>query len=220
MQPNYFRIEQNLHRRLLINRNIPYAYLRDVHAILLPLAYQAPWHARLSNMSGISALQQTHMAEIKTHHTRWCPSEDCILIQEVLKRQPDSRVSWKIIHKQYLPSRTPSTIRNRYYRLEQGRKAQHKQSAKNRCKRCGQYIRGHLCGEEFDSLDTMMSQLVPQLKQPCEKQPTHAQRQKNVILTPSESESDSGYVSGRDDLPLTRRTKSSRSRRATAQTQR
>ena len=47
---------------------------------------------------------------------------------------------------QRLPGRTVSSVRNRWQRIEKGRKLREKgQVSKNRCHACGQPKRGHVC---------------------------------------------------------------------------
>ena len=71
----------------------------------------------------------------------WEPEEDHIIMQMVLQEGP----KWKLIVKQ-LPGRTVSSVRNRWQRIEKGRKLRDEGAElKNRCHACGEPKRGHIC---------------------------------------------------------------------------
>ena len=67
----------------------------------------------------------------------WTRDEDSLLVQCVLLHG----VKWKRIAKSF-PSRTPHGIRCRYARLTQTNASA---SGKNKCSKCGQIKRGHVC---------------------------------------------------------------------------
>ena len=52
--------------------------------------------------------------------------------------------NWKSIVKQ-LPGRTTSSVRNRWLRIEKGRKLREEGKGKNRCRACGEIMLGHIC---------------------------------------------------------------------------
>jgi hypothetical protein len=66
----------------------------------------------------------------------WTAEEDRLLLHLV----DVHGTSWKAIGKSF-PSRTVSSIRNRYQRIVNGMK----QGGKSRCQRCGMIKRGHSC---------------------------------------------------------------------------
>ena len=71
----------------------------------------------------------------------WSPEEDHIIIQMVNTDGP----KWSRIV-QELPGRTVSSVRNRWQRIEKGRKLREAGvESKNRCHACGQPKRGHVC---------------------------------------------------------------------------
>ena len=71
----------------------------------------------------------------------WSPEEDGIILDMVRTDGP----KWsKIV--QMLPGRTVSSVRNRWQRIEKGRKLREKGIvSKNRCHACGEPKRGHVC---------------------------------------------------------------------------
>jgi len=72
----------------------------------------------------------------------WDPEEDTIIMEMVNTDGP----KWKQIVKR-LPGRTVSSVRNRYQRIEKGRKLREDPNVtlKNRCHLCGLPKRGHIC---------------------------------------------------------------------------
>lgn len=71
----------------------------------------------------------------------WDPEEDHIIMEMVAAEGP----KWKQIVK-CLPGRTVSSVRNRWQRIEKGRKLRENgEELKNRCHACGQPKRGHIC---------------------------------------------------------------------------
>jgi len=71
----------------------------------------------------------------------WEPEEDRIIMAMVRDQGP----KWKNIVKE-LPTRTVSSVRNRYQRLEKGRQLREEGvELKNKCHACGQPKRGHTC---------------------------------------------------------------------------
>ena len=71
----------------------------------------------------------------------WEPEEDQIILTMVGTEGP----KWKSIVKQ-LPGRTVSSVRNRWQRIEKGRKLREDGTElKNRCHACGKPKRGHIC---------------------------------------------------------------------------
>jgi len=75
------------------------------------------------------------------HMKAWEPEEDSTILRLLEELGP----KWSRIVKE-LPGRTVSSVRNRWQRIEKGRKlrADGKES-KNRCQQCGQSKRGHVC---------------------------------------------------------------------------
>jgi len=71
----------------------------------------------------------------------WAPEEDHIILEMHASEGP----KWsKIV--QRLPGRTVSSVRNRWQRIEKGRKLREAgKESKNRCHSCGQLKRGHVC---------------------------------------------------------------------------
>ena len=71
----------------------------------------------------------------------WAPEEDHIILEMHASEGP----KWsKIV--QRLPGRTVSSVRNRWQRIEKGRKLREMgKESKNRCHACGQLKRGHVC---------------------------------------------------------------------------
>ena len=71
----------------------------------------------------------------------WSPEEDTIILDMHIELGP----SWsKIV--QRLPGRTVSSVRNRWQRIEKGRKQREAGvPSKNRCHACGLPKRGHVC---------------------------------------------------------------------------
>ena len=71
----------------------------------------------------------------------WSPEEDTIILDMHTQLGP----MWSKIVKQ-LPGRTVSSVRNRWQRIEKGRKQREAGIvSKNRCHACGQPKRGHVC---------------------------------------------------------------------------
>tara|TARA_B110001452_G_scaffold139879_1_gene116249 strand:+ start:1304 stop:2326 length:1023 start_codon:yes stop_codon:yes gene_type:complete len=71
----------------------------------------------------------------------WDPEEDQIILEMLDTLGP----KWsKIV--QRLPGRTVSSVRNRWQRIDKGRKLRESgQQSKNRCQQCGKPKRGHVC---------------------------------------------------------------------------
>jgi len=71
----------------------------------------------------------------------WAPEEDHIILALHAADGP----KWSVIV-QSLPGRTISSVRNRWQRLEKGRKMREQGlETRNRCHACGQPKRGHIC---------------------------------------------------------------------------
>jgi len=71
----------------------------------------------------------------------WDPEEDTIILQMLDELGP----KWSQIVKR-LPGRTVSSVRNRWQRIDKGRKLREAgQESKNRCQQCGLPKRGHVC---------------------------------------------------------------------------
>lgn len=71
----------------------------------------------------------------------WEPEEDQIIMEMVNTEGP----KWKSIVTR-LPGRTVSSVRNRWQRIEKGRKLREEGvDLKNRCHACGEPKRGHIC---------------------------------------------------------------------------
>lgn len=90
----------------------------------------------------------------------WDPEEDQTIIELLETFGP----KWsKIV--QSLPGRSVSSVRNRWQRIEKGRKLrQNGLASKNRCQQCGEPKRGHVCmarlrnrGETGESADQAMT---------------------------------------------------------------
>ena len=78
---------------------------------------------------------------VHEHMRAWDPEEDNIIITLLNQLGP----KWSRIVQQ-LPGRSVSSVRNRWQRIEKGRKLREAgQESKNRCQRCGQPKRGHVC---------------------------------------------------------------------------
>lgn len=78
----------------------------------------------------------------------WTGQEDALLLRLVQRHG----TSWKTIGK-CMPDRTASSMRNRYKRIVNG---QH-EGGKNRCHKCGQIKRGHICGRVDDDCESIAS---------------------------------------------------------------
>lgn len=71
----------------------------------------------------------------------WAPEEDHVILALHAADGP----KWSVIV-QSLPGRTISSVRNRWQRLEKGRKLREEgREPRNRCHACGQPKRGHIC---------------------------------------------------------------------------
>lgn len=82
---------------------------------------------------------------VHEHMRAWDPEEDNIIITLLGQLGP----KWSRIVQQ-LPGRTVSSVRNRWQRIEKGRKLREAgQESKNRCQRCGQPKRGHVCNAKL-----------------------------------------------------------------------
>jgi len=74
----------------------------------------------------------------------WSPEEDALLL-DIVKT---AGKRWKIIAEQLSDanhSRTTAMVRNRYLRIERGKELTERGISKNRCGRCGEIKRGHVC---------------------------------------------------------------------------
>jgi hypothetical protein len=76
------------------------------------------------------------------HESRsyWDAEEDDIILSMHAQLGP----RWRTIRKQ-LPGRSIGSVRNRFQRIQWGRRAQEHGAVKNRCQRCGEIKRGHTC---------------------------------------------------------------------------
>jgi len=76
-----------------------------------------------------------------SHTTLWAPEEDQLILEMYANEGPRwSKMASK------LPGRTTSSVRNRWQRIEQGRKMREAgQQSRNRCHLCGQPKKGHVC---------------------------------------------------------------------------
>ena len=78
---------------------------------------------------------------VQENSLAWEPEEDDIILRMHALIGP----KWKAISEQ-MPGRSISSIRNRFQRMEAGRKAIEKGGEiKNRCHSCGKFKRGHIC---------------------------------------------------------------------------
>ena len=81
----------------------------------------------------------------------WEPEEDNI-IQEMHERMGPK---WKQIVKE-LPGRTISSVKNRWQRIEKGRRLREEGAElKNRCHACGQPKKGHICPGQKERADSL-----------------------------------------------------------------
>lgn len=74
----------------------------------------------------------------------WGAEEDRQLVLAV-KRHGQK---WRLIEKQF-PNRGNQQVRCRWYRLQAGKKAADLGMARNRCRKCGELKRGHVCTSGF-----------------------------------------------------------------------
>mmetsp|Transcript_339 Transcript_339/g.1091 ORF Transcript_339/g.1091 Transcript_339/m.1091 type:complete len:419 (-) Transcript_339:312-1568(-) len=75
----------------------------------------------------------------------WAPEEDQVILDMVQQEGP----KWSRIVQQ-LPGRTVSSVRNRWQRIEKGRKLREAGiESKNRCHACGEPKRGHICYQKL-----------------------------------------------------------------------
>lgn len=82
---------------------------------------------------------------VHEHMRAWDPEEDNIIITLLEQIGP----KWSRIVQQ-LPGRSVSSVRNRWQRIEKGRKLREAgHESKNRCQRCGQPKRGHVCNAKL-----------------------------------------------------------------------
>jgi hypothetical protein len=78
---------------------------------------------------------------VHEHMRAWEPEEDNTIIRCLEELGP----KWSKIVQQ-LPGRSVSSVRNRWQRIEKGRKLREAgHESKNRCQRCGHPKRGHVC---------------------------------------------------------------------------
>jgi len=78
---------------------------------------------------------------VHEHMRAWEPEEDQTIIRLLGELGP----KWSRIVQQ-LPGRSVSSVRNRWQRIEKGRKLREAgHESKNRCQRCGHPKRGHVC---------------------------------------------------------------------------
>jgi len=78
---------------------------------------------------------------VHEHMRAWEPEEDNTIIRLLGEMGP----KWSRIVQQ-LPGRSVSSVRNRWQRIEKGRKLREAgHESKNRCQRCGHPKRGHVC---------------------------------------------------------------------------
>jgi len=95
------------------------------------------------------------------HMKPWEPEEDRLIIELLATLGP----KWSKIVKA-LPGRSISSIRNRWQRIEKGRKLQEEGKIfKNRCPVCGQPKRGHVCfaklREKAAAEDDTLAEVLP-----------------------------------------------------------
>lgn len=107
----------------------------------------------------------------------WAPEEDMIILQCHANLGP----KWQAIV-QRLPGRTVASVRNRWQRIEKGRKLREAgQPSRNKCQRCKQDKRGHICFAKFtappvvqyDGVQMQVSQPM-HMEQGTPMQPVHA----------------------------------------------
>lgn len=82
---------------------------------------------------------------VHEHMRAWEPEEDNTIIRLLGEMGP----KWSRIVQQ-LPGRSVSSVRNRWQRIEKGRKLREAgHESKNRCQRCGHPKRGHVCSAKL-----------------------------------------------------------------------
>jgi len=82
---------------------------------------------------------------VHEHMRAWDPEEDNVIITLLDQLGP----KWSRIVQQ-LPGRSVSSVRNRWQRIEKGRKLREAgKESKNRCQRCGMPKRGHVCAAKL-----------------------------------------------------------------------
>jgi len=85
--------------------------------------------------------------------TAWSPEEDAIILEMHGREGP----KWSHIVKR-LPGRTVSSVRNRWQRIEKGRKEREAgRPSKNRCHACGLPKRGHVCQAKLGGGPTVVT---------------------------------------------------------------
>ena len=102
---------------------------------------------------GARAAQKARITEGGGAQMAWEPEEDVIILDLVQREGP----KWKMIVQQ-LPGRTATSVRNRWQRIEIGRKIRDgsydylgskSPKLKNLCLACGQPKRGHICSAKM-----------------------------------------------------------------------
>lgn len=80
----------------------------------------------------------------------WEPADDTLLLSAVQQEG----TQWKRLVEECFPDRTVSSVRNRYQRLESGRKARDAGlSSRNLCHACGEPRKGHSCKAKMLTVD-------------------------------------------------------------------
>lgn len=98
------------------------------------------WHS--STWVLVSVPRTSQVNQKKMRHDvmeAWTGDEDDVLLRLI----EQYGTTWRVIAER-IPSRTVSSIRNRYQRIVHG----HREKGKNVCRRCGQMRRGHVCGRQ------------------------------------------------------------------------
>lgn len=79
-----------------------------------------------------------------TNATMWTKEEDTLLL-ELVERQQREKPSWKLVERQMKEAgynRSVAMARNRFQRI---RALENGKTGRNRCKKCGEVKRGHIC---------------------------------------------------------------------------
>lgn len=95
-------------------------------------------------------------AKIAAQPQKWTPEEDMVILNVYAQWGP----RWQLIVDR-LPGRTIASVRNRWQRVERGRRARESGTpSRNRCQHCHQLKRGHIC---FAKLGSGLAQRSPEV---------------------------------------------------------
>ncbi|EOD40229.1 hypothetical protein EMIHUDRAFT_446796 [Emiliania huxleyi CCMP1516] len=110
---------------------------------------------------------------VHEHMRAWEPEEDLTILRLLGEcAQSGLGPNWSRIAVS-LPGRTVSSVRNRWQRIEKGRKLREAGHAfKNRCQRCGAPKRGHVCLAKLDQRASADAVAAAGLGQPTPPPPS------------------------------------------------